>query len=140
MRKQMQSWSVALAALAAAAAPFVLAGVVVVSRAALAAQETKPVPKDSARVTVPGCVKGRIFTAAERTAERTGSADIPEGTHLRMNGPKQLMSAITALDDGTMIEITGLMKKGQYKQGIAIGGGIRVSPGPSPTSGGAGLG
>jgi len=42
-----------------------------------------------------------------------------------------------------MIQITGLMKKGQYKEGVAIGGGVSISPGPasggmrpSPTSGG----
>jgi hypothetical protein len=32
-----------------------------------------------------------------------------------------------------MIEITGLMKKGQYKpDGVAVGGGVRISPGPAP--------
>ena len=30
--------------------------------AAIAAQETKPVPKDSVRVFVPGCTKGYMFT------------------------------------------------------------------------------
>jgi len=37
-----------------------------------------------------------------------------------------------------MIEITGLMKKGQYKEGVNIGGGVRISPGTSPTSGSIG--
>jgi hypothetical protein len=37
--------------------------------------------------------------------------------------------------EGAMIEITGLMKKGQYKpDGVAIGGGIRVGPGPAAGS------
>jgi hypothetical protein len=35
-----------------------------------------------------------------------------------------------------MIEITGLMKKGQNSDGVSIGGAVRVSPGPS---GGGGL-
>jgi hypothetical protein len=30
----------------------------------IVAQETKPVPKDSVRVAIPGCTKGQIFTAA----------------------------------------------------------------------------
>ena len=39
--------------------------------------------------------------------------------------------------EGSMIEITGLMKKGQEQpNGVGIGGGVRVSPGPS---GGGGL-
>ena len=111
--------------------------------AALAAQETKPVPKDSVRVFVPGCTKGYMFTAGHRTTDEPGSMDIPEGMHLRMNGPKQMMAEIKA-HEGSMIQITGLVKRGQYKEGVAIGGGVSISPGPmsgggmrpSPTSGG----
>jgi hypothetical protein len=40
----------------------------------LAAQESKPVPKDSVRVFVPGCSKGRIFTAAARRGPRIMAA------------------------------------------------------------------
>jgi hypothetical protein len=97
----------------------------------LMAQEIKPVPKDSVRVFIPGCGKGFIFTAGRRTEDQPGSAEIPEGMHLRMNGPKKLMAEIKA-HEGSMIEITGLMKKGQYAQGgVGIGGGVRVGPGPS---------
>ena len=107
------------------------------------AQETKPVPKDSMRVTVPGCSKGAVFTAAAKTEDQLGRADIPEGTRLRMNGPKKLMADIKA-HEGQMIQITGLMKQGQYNEtGIPVGGGVRVTPGsggvsvgrPSPTVG-----
>jgi hypothetical protein len=101
----------------------------------LIAQEEKPVPKNSVRVSIPGCTKGQIFTAGRRTADQPGSVDIPEGMHLRMNGPKKMMAEIKA-HEGSMIEITGLMKKGQYKpDGVGIGGGVRVAPGPSPTGG-----
>jgi len=115
----------------------------VVSGTALVAQE-KPVPKDSARVTVPGCTKGAVFTAGPRTEDQVGRSDIPEGMHLRMNGQKKLMAEIKA-HEGQMIQITGLMKKGQYNQtGIPVGGGVRVTPGigsvsagrPSPSVGG----
>jgi hypothetical protein len=119
----------------------------VMSAGALVAQE-KPVPKDSMRVTVPGCSKGSVFTAAPRTEDQVGRADIAEGTRLRMNAPKKLMADIKA-HEGQMIQITGLMKKGQYNQtGIPVGGGVRVTPGiggggvgvgagrPSPTVGG----
>jgi len=107
------------------------------------AQEAKPVPKDSMRVTVPGCSKGAVFTAAAKTEDQLGRADIPEGARLRMNAPKKLMAEIKA-HEGQMIQITGLMKKGQYNEtGIPVGGGVRITPGtggvsvgrPSPTVG-----
>jgi hypothetical protein len=94
----------------------------------LAAQEPKPVPKDSMRGSIPGCAKGYVFTAAARTSDQVGRLDVPEGMHLRMNGPKKLMAEIKA-HEGSMIQITGLMKKGQSPAGINIGGGVRVAPG-----------
>lgn len=107
----------------------------VVSATALVAQE-KPVPKDSTRVTVPGCTKGAVFTAGARTEDQVGRSDIPEGMHLRMNGPKKLMGEIKA-HEGQMIQITGLMKKGQYNQtGIPVGGGVRITPGIGSVSAG----
>ena len=106
----------------------------VVINGALRAQEPKPVPKDSVRVAIPGCTKGYIFTAGPRTMHEAGSVDIPDGTHLRMNGPKKMMAEIKA-HEGSMIEITGLMKKGQFREGVNLGGGVRVSPGSTPTGG-----
>jgi len=104
--------------------------------AALAAQETKPVPKDSVRLTIPGCSYGYVFIAGPRTSDEPGSAEIPEGMRLRMNGPKKLMAEIKA-HQGSMIAITGLMRKGQMRpDGIAIGGGVRVAPAPSSPGGG----
>ena len=101
----------------------------------LVAQENKPVPKDSVRVFVPGCTRGFIFTAGRRTQDEPGSLVIPEGMHLRMNGPKKMMAEIKA-HEGSMIEITGLMKKGQYKpDGVGIGGGVRIAPGPASAGG-----
>ncbi len=101
----------------------------------LLAQETKPIPKDSVRVTIPGCSKGYVFTAGRRTVEQPGSASVPEGMHLRMNGQKKMMAEIKA-HEGSMIEITGLMKKGQFDPGgIDLGGGVRVSGGSVPSSG-----
>jgi hypothetical protein len=99
----------------------------------LLAQETKPVPKDSIRVTIPGCTKGYIFTASPRNAEQPASVNIPDGMHLRMNGPKKVMTEIKA-HEGSMIEITGLMKKGQFNDGVNIGG-VRISPGSASPGG-----
>ena len=87
------------------------------------------------RVFIPGCTKGLIFTAAPRTEDQPSSIDIPKGMHLRMNGPKKMMAEIKA-HEGSRIEITGVMKKGQYKpDGVGIGGGVRITPGPAPTGG-----
>ena len=101
----------------------------------LAAQDTKPVPKDSVRGSIPGCAKGYVFTAGPRTSDQVGRLDVPESMHLRMNGPKKLMAEIKA-HEGSIIEITGLMKKGQYNRtGINVGGGVRITPGSSPAAG-----
>jgi len=102
--------------------------------AVLPAQETKKVPKDSVRVAIPGCTKGYVFTAGPRTLDEPGSFEVREGMHLRMNGPKKLMGEIKA-HEGSMIEIVGLMKKGQYNDGVNIGGGVRISPAPSGPGG-----
>jgi hypothetical protein len=108
---------------------------IAVLSALLAAQESKPVPKDSVRVSISGCTKGYIFTAGPRSVEHPGSVDVPEGMHVRMNGPKSMMAEIKA-HEGSVIEITGLMKKGQYgPDGVAIGGGVRIGPGPAPNGG-----
>jgi hypothetical protein len=104
-------------------------------RGPLAAQEEKPVPKDSVRVSIPGCTKGQVLTVGRRTADQPGSVDLPEGMRLRMNGPKKMMAEIKA-HAGSMVEITGLMKRGQFgPDGVNIGGGVRITPGPAPTGG-----
>jgi hypothetical protein len=101
----------------------------------LVGQEPKPVPKDSVRVLVPGCTKGYIFTAGRRTVEEPGSVDIPPGMHFRMNGPKKMLAEIKA-HEGSMIQITGVMKRGQFRtDGVGIGGGVRVSPGTAAPAG-----
>lgn len=99
------------------------------------AQEAKPVPKNSARVSIPGCSRNYIFTVGPRAADEAGSSlEIPEGMRIRMNGPKKLIAEIKA-HQGSTIELTGIMKKGQYKpDGIGLGGGVRVGPSGGPGS------
>ena len=107
-------------------------------------QEMKPVPKGSARVGIPGCTKDQILTAGRRTEAEPGASEVPEGTHLRMNGPKKLINEIKA-HEGAFLVITGLMRTGQTMPGgVSVGGGIRIGPGTtngSPTSslGGQGM-
>jgi hypothetical protein len=93
------------------------------------AQEKKPVPKDSIRVSIPGCTRGYVFTAGRRTVDEPGSVSVPEGMHFRMNGPKKLIAELKA-QEGSMIEITGLTKRGQFEPGgVNVGGGVRIGPG-----------
>src|ERR1700748_393187 len=95
--------------------------------APLPGQQTKPLPKNSVRVTVPGCTKGYVFTVAPRTVEAPGSVDVPPGMHLRLNAPKKMMHDITA-HEGTLIQVTGLIRKGQYGPGGVSVGGVRIAP------------
>ncbi|MGH9143357.1 MAG: hypothetical protein ACRD2I_19655 [Vicinamibacterales bacterium] len=118
-------------------ASFVLFAFAIAS-APLVAQERKPVPKDSVRVSIPGCTRGYVFTAGRRTVDEPGSVSVPEGMHFRMNGPRKLMAEIKA-QEGSMIELTGITKKGQFEPGgVAVGGGVRIGPGPAYGSGGLG--
>ena len=112
----------------------VMFAVGLVTSVPLVAQETKPVPKDSMLVTIPGCSRGYLFIAGPRSPDEPGSAEIQEGMRLRMNGPKKLMAEIKA-HEGSMIAITGLMKKGQNRDGVGISG-VRIAPAPSSPGGG----
>jgi hypothetical protein len=118
-------------------AALLLAGSSVVS---IRAQEPKKVPKDSVRVSVPGCSKDYVFTAGPPTEDQPGGSAIREGTHLRMNAPKKLIAEIKG-QEGSRIEITGLIKRGQDAgQGVAIGRGARVRGGVGGPAVGLGSG
>jgi hypothetical protein len=108
----------------------ILASSLAAVAASSAQDEKKPVPKDSARVSVAGCSKGYMFTAGPRAEDQSGTG-VPEGMHLRMSGPKKLINDIKA-HEGSRVEITGLIRKGQFPQeGLPLGGGVRIGPGPS---------
>jgi hypothetical protein len=118
---------------------FLVGLVVAVSAAGLLAQppqEKKPVPKDSARISLSGCTKGYMFTIGPRMADPVTGVNLPPGTHLRMNGPKKLISDIDGYKS-SMVSITGLVKKGQFGPGGVAIGGVHFSPAPGP---GAGVG
>jgi hypothetical protein len=103
----------------------------------LAAQEERPVPKDSVRVSIPGCSKGSAFVVTEGPeAERT-SIEIKVGRRFRLTGKKQVLDEIKARE-GYMIAVTGIVRKNdlQGPGGISLGGGrVRIGGG-APVSGG----
>jgi hypothetical protein len=119
----------------------VISAVSIALAGALAAQvpqESKPVPKDSQRVSIAGCAKGYVFTVGPRMPEVVGAVNITPGTHLRLNGPKKLITEIDTYKN-SMIAITGLMKKGQFgPDGVSLGGGVRMTPAAPPTGGATG--
>ena len=117
---------------------FVAVGLGVGGVSAVLAQEQKPVPKDSVRIYVPGCAKGYVFTAVRATEDTPSGAVVPEGTHLRLSGKKALLADIKA-HEGSRVELTGLIKKGQsLGDGVSIGG-ARVSGGKPVAGGGGGF-
>jgi hypothetical protein len=90
------------------------------------AQEREP-PKDSARVSIPGCAKGPRFIVTEVPShEDTGG--VAPGRRFRLSGPKDVLRQIKARE-GSMIVLTGLVRKAQLAGpgGVAIAGGrIRI--------------
>src|SRR5262249_48996419 len=99
----------------------------------VSAQETKPVPKDSLRISIPGCAKNAVFTTGKRTVDEPGTLDVAEGVHMHMNGPKKVMSDIKA-HQATMIEITGIVRRSDLDPGgISLGKGVPIQPGPTPS-------
>jgi hypothetical protein len=109
----------------------ILVLVVLGSTAVLAAQEEKPVPKDSARVTLPGCARGRTFIVGDRVEGEPVRGDIPPGRRLRLSGPKKMLDEIKARES-YMIEVTGLVRKAQLggPGGVAVAGGrVRIGGG-----------
>jgi hypothetical protein len=106
----------------------------------VSAQERK-VPKDSTRVSIPGCSKGSAFVVtASPEAERT-STEIVSGRRFRLAGPKDVLNEIKKRE-GTIIEVTGIVKKSDLTEsGWRVGGGrVRIGGGSpqDPILGGPG--
>ena len=98
----------------------------------LSAQE-RPVPKDSTRLSISGCARGRVFTVG-RDPEHESTFVIELGTKVRLEGDKKVLAEVKK-HEGSMVEITGLMKQSDVVQpGVGLAGGrVRVTPVmPSP--------
>jgi hypothetical protein len=89
----------------------------------LNAQE-RDVPSDSARITVTGCLKGRMLTSVRREEPEPVSTPVENGRRFRLSGAKKVLSEIQAQGD-QLVSVTGLVKLSQLSpptQGISIGG------------------
>ena len=105
----------------------------------LAAQEERPVPKDSVRVSIPGCSKGSAFVVTDTPEGERTSVEIKSGRRFRLTGKKELLNEIKARE-GYIIEVTGIIRKNdlQGPGGISLGGGrVRIGGG-APVSGSGG--
>lgn len=98
------------------------------SSSPLFAQE-RPVPKDSARLSISGCARGRVFTVGRDPEHESSGFVMAEGTKIRLEGNKKVLNDIKAREH-TMVEITGLMKQSDVVQpGIGLAGGrVRITP------------
>ena len=109
-----------------------LAALITVSSSLLCAQE-KTVPKDSARLSISGCARGRVFEVARSPEHELRGTEIQEGRKLRLEGPKQILSEIKT-HEGSMIELTGLMRRSDiHEPGVSVAGGkVRIAPAGQP--------
>ena len=99
----------------------------------LQAQERK-VPKDSTRISVIGCAKGRSLTSMPRATAEPVSGAVEPGRRFRLSGPKKLLAEIRAKET-QRVEVTGIVKVSQLSpatQGVPLGksGRIRLGGGP----------
>src|ERR1043166_2240069 len=98
----------------------------------VALAQEKEVPKDSARISIPGCAHGRAFIVGSRPDEPIRS-DIAPGRRFRLSGPKKMLEDIKK-QEANMVEVTGLVRKNDLNppRGLTAGGGrVRVG-GASP--------
>ena len=85
-------------------------------------------PKDSTRLSISGCARGRVFTVG-RDPDHESSFVMELGAKVRLEGDKKVLADIKARE-GTMVEITGLMKQSDVvRPGIGLAGGrVRITP------------
>jgi hypothetical protein len=115
--------------------------ILLVSGTVFAAQEQeREVPKDSQRITVPGCAKGRTFIVAAREGHEPTSGELAPGRRFRLSGNKDILKEIEKRE-GMMVQVTGLVRKADLAGpgGITTGGGrVRIGGGAPQSQVGGG--
>jgi hypothetical protein len=104
----------------------------------LHAQDRRDVPKDSARVSIPGCAKGTRFIVVQTPGHEPVRSTLQPGRRFRLSGKKALLEEIKK-EEGRMIEVTGLVRQSDLDGpgGVSVGG-VRIGGGPprAPVSSG----
>lgn len=95
----------------------------------MTAQE-REVPKDSARISIPGCARGRTFIVSATSEQEERRGDVAPGQRFRLSGRKEALREIKK-HEGEMVEITGLVRRADLAGpgGVSLGG-IRLGGGP----------
>ena len=107
------------------------AAVLALASSSLADAQERDVPKDSERLSLRGCARGRTFIVAPRSEHEPIRSDVEPGRRFRLSGPKKILDDIKAREV-SMLEVTGLVRKSQVggPGGVAIAGGrIRIGGG-----------
>jgi hypothetical protein len=102
---------------------------------AMLAQEQARVPKDSARIAIPGCTRDRVFIVADAPNHEPVGTRLEPGRRFRLAGKREVLDAIKARE-GTMVEVTGLVRKSDLEGS----GGVRLFGGRVRIGGGAAAG
>jgi hypothetical protein len=100
----------------------------------VAIAQERDVPEDSTRITVTGCLKGRMLTSVRREQPEPVTTPVEDGRRFRLTGQKKTLSQIQSQGD-QLVQVTGLVKLAQLfpaTQGIPIGGGGRIRLGGGP--------
>jgi hypothetical protein len=104
--------------------------VVVACAGGAAAVQERPVPKDSARISIPGCARDRVFIVGRAPGHEPVRSDIAPGRRFRLNGKKPLLQDIKK-HQAYMVEVTGLVRQSDLAGpgGVSVGG-VRIGGGP----------
>ncbi len=91
-------------------------------------QEQAKVPRDSSRIAIPGCARDRVFIVADTPNHEPVGTRLEPGRRFRLAGKKDVLEAIR-LREGTMVEVTGLVRKSDLEGGSGVklfGGRVRI--------------
>ena len=94
----------------------------------LAAAQERPIPRDSTRITIPGCATDRAFVVDEPSGREITATGIQPGRRFRLSGPRSVLDDIKRRE-ATMVEITGLVRKADLAGpgGVTLlGGRVRI--------------
>lgn len=108
----------------------VLAAAILAGVTLEAAAQERPVPSDSSRITLSGCVRGNAFTVRWRSDHEPVTGEVAEGRRFRLTGPRGVLGEVRRRE-GSMVLLTGLVRRNAVgpEQGIAVGG-VRIGIGP----------
>lgn len=76
-----------------------------------------------------------MFTVGRSPEHELRGTELQEGRKIRLEGKKELLAEIKS-HEGSMVELTGLMRRSDIDQpGISMAGGkVRIAPGATPGS------